>query len=148
MCGVTSFWLRWHHCERGRYPKWHISHCVWTSEGTSYLFYICFTFVLLVSFCLTPPVWLITFHQSHNLFLQPKTPGTSTSFVQSQDQYLTLLFISSSFVFISHLTNFLSYSVFMFVACFFCLTLSLRKNLLGSKRQANNHYFAFILQVL
>ena len=29
------------------------------------------------------------------------------------------LFLSSSFVFISHLTNFLSYSVFMFVACLF-----------------------------
>ena len=30
-----------------------------------------------------------------------------------------LLFISSPFAFISHLTNFLSYSVFMFVACLF-----------------------------
>ena len=30
-----------------------------------------------------------------------------------------LLLVSSSFVFISHLTNFLSYSVFMYVACFF-----------------------------
>ena len=36
-----------------------------------------------------------------------------------QGQRLTLLFVSSSFVFISHLTNFLSYSVFMFVACLF-----------------------------
>ena len=41
------------------------------------------------------------------------------SFVWSQGQHLTLLFLSSSFVFISHLTNFLSYSVFMFVACLF-----------------------------
>ena len=32
----------------------------------------------------------------------------------THDQYLTLLFISSSFVFISHLTNFLSYSVFAY----------------------------------
>ena len=51
------------------------------------------------------------------------TPGTSIhyliSFVWSQGQRLTLLFVSSSFVFISHLTNFLSYSVFMFVACLF-----------------------------
>ena len=60
----------------------------------------------------------------------------------------TLLFISSSFVFISHLTNFLSYSMFMYVACFFCLTLPLRKNLLDSKRKAINIYLAFILQVL
>ena len=59
------------------------------------------------------------------------------SFVWSQNQYLTLLFISS-FVFISHLTNFLSYSVFTYVPCFFCLTLTLRKNLLGSKRKAIN----------
>ena len=41
------------------------------------------------------------------------------SFVWSQDQHLTPLFQSSSFVFISHLTNMLSYSVFMFVACLF-----------------------------
>ena len=41
------------------------------------------------------------------------------SFVWSQDQLLTLRFLYSSFVFISHLTNFLSYSVFMFVACLF-----------------------------
>ena len=63
----------------------------------------------------------------------------------SQGQRLTLLFVSSSFVFISHLTNFLSYSVFMFVAyvCF-CVTLPLRKNLLGSKRKAINIYFAEI----
>ena len=40
---------------------------------------------------------------------------------------LTLLFISSSFVFISHLTNFLSYSMSMYVACFFCLTLPLKR---------------------
>ena len=33
------------------------------------------------------------------------------SFVWSQDQLLTLLFLFSSFVFISHLTNFLSYGV-------------------------------------
>ena len=58
-------------------------------------------------------------------------------FVQCQDQYLTLLFISS-FVLISHLTNFLSYSMFMYVACFFCLTLPLRKNLLGQKHKAIN----------
>ena len=31
----------------------------------------------------------------------------------------------------------------MYVACFFCLTFLLRKNLLGSKRKANNIYFVF-----
>ena len=56
--------------------------------------------------------------------------------------YLTLLFISSSFAFISHLTNFLSYTVFMYITCSFCLTLPLRKNLLGSKR---NWPLTFIL---
>ena len=55
-----------------------------------------------------------------------------------------MLFISSSFVFISHLTNFLSYSVFMFVACFFCLTLPLRKNL---ARFENVRPFSFILHL-
>ena len=54
----------------------------------------------------------------------------------------------SSFVFISHLTNFLSCSVFVYVAFFSCLTLPLRKNLRGSKRKGINIYFAFILQVL
>ena len=44
---------------------------------------------------------------------------------------------------ISHLTNFPSFSVFMYVACFFCLTLPLRKNLLSPKRNAINIYFAF-----
>ena len=38
--------------------------------------------------------------------------------------------------------------MFMYVACFFCLTLPLRKNLQGSIREAINIYFAFILQVL
>ena len=32
----------------------------------------------------------------------------------------------------------------MYVACFVCLTLPLRKNLLGWKRKANNIYFALI----
>ena len=64
------------------------------------------------------------------------------TFVRSQD--LTLLF-TSSFVFISHLTNFPSFSVFMYVAWFFfCLTLPLRKNLLGSKRKP----LTFILQYI
>ena len=34
--------------------------------------------------------------------------------------------------------------MFMYVACFFCLTLPLRKNLLGSKRKAINIYFALL----
>ena len=34
-------------------------------------------------------------------------------------KFPTLLFIPSSFMFISHLTNFLSNGVFMYVACFF-----------------------------
>ena len=42
---------------------------------------------------------------------------------------------------------FVSCSMFIYVACFFCLTFLLRKNLLGSKRKAINIYFAFILQV-
>ena len=33
----------------------------------------------------------------------------------------------------------------MYVACFFCLTLPLRKNLLGSKRKAINIYFGCIV---
>ena len=40
------------------------------------------------------------------------------SFVRSLDQYLTLLFISLSFVFISHLTNFCSLLCFCtYVVC-------------------------------
>ena len=67
----------------------------------------------------------------------------------SQGQRLTLLFLSSSFVFISHLTNFLSYSVFMFVACLFLCHFAFEKEpAIGSKRKAINIYFAFILQVL
>ena len=56
--------------------------------------------------------------------------------------------VISAFVFLSHLTkccSLLFKSVCMFV---YRLTLPLRKNLLGSKRKANNYYFAFILQVL
>ena len=58
-----------------------------------HLFYICFAW----SICL-----FILLH----LFFQPKTPGTSIHafFVRSQDHYMTLLFISSSFVVLSHLT--------------------------------------------
>ena len=50
-----------------------------------------------------------------------------------------------------HTYNFLCYFMFMWADVawvFFCLTLPLRKNLLGSKHKAYNIYFAFILQVL
>ena len=77
------------------------------------------------------------------LFFQPKTHGTSIQlhphFVQSKDQYLTLFFISYSSVFISHLARLLL-TLTVHVCCF---TLTLRKNLLGSKRKANNIYFDY-----
>ena len=33
--------------------------------------------------------------------------------------------------------------MYIYAACFFCLILPFRKNLLGSKRKASNIYFAF-----
>ena len=63
------------------------------------------------------------------------------SFVWSQGQPLTLLFLSSSFVFISHLTNFLSYSVFMFVACLFLCHFAFEKQPARFERKAINIYF-------
>ena len=111
--------------------------------------YIYFTSVLRVSlsvgFVLHPLSDSLLF-TNLIIFLQSKTPGTY--FVRSQVQNPTLLFTSSSVVFISHLTNLLSYSMFMYVAFFSCLTLPLRKNRLGSKCKANNICFAFIPQVL
>ena len=86
-------------------------------------FYICSTFVLFVSlfvsFVLHPLsdslLLIITSSSINSWYLYSHL----ISFVWSQGQLLTLLFLSSSFVFISHLTNFLSYCVFMFVACLF-----------------------------
>ena len=107
-------------------------------------FYICSTFVLFVSlfvsFVLHPLsdslLFIIISSSINSWYLYSHL----ISFVWSQGQRLTLFFLSSSFVFISHLTNFLSYSVFMSVACLFLC--HLRKNLLGSKRKAINIYFA------
>ena len=72
------------------------------------IFYIYFT-------CIFTFVLIITSSSINSWYLYSHL----ISFVWSQDQHLTLLFLSSSSVFISHLTNFLSYSVFMFVACLF-----------------------------
>ena len=44
--------------------------------------------------------------------------------------------------------NWIEQCVYVCSLFFFCLTLPLRKNLLGLKRKAINIYFAFILQVL
>ena len=86
-------------------------------------FYICSTFVLFVSlfvsFVLHPLsdslLFIILSSSINSWYLY----SLLISFVWSQGLLLTLLFLSSSFVFISHLTNFLSYSAFMFVACLF-----------------------------
>ena len=81
-------------------------------------FYICSTFVLFVSLFVS----FVLHPLSDSLLLNLMITSSSInswylyshliSFVWSQDQHLTLLLLSSSFVFISHLTNFLSYSVF------------------------------------
>ena len=90
-----------------------------------HLFYICSTFILFVSlfvsFVLHPLsdslLFIIISSSINSWYLYSHL----ISFVWSQGQCLTLLFLSSSFVFISHLTNFLSYPPpwFMFVACLF-----------------------------
>ena len=86
-------------------------------------FYICSTFVLFVSLFVS----FVLHHFLTHCFLIITSSSINSwylyshliSFVWSQGQHLTPFFLSSSFVFISHLTNFLSYSVFMFVACLF-----------------------------
>ena len=106
-------------------------------------FSICSTFVLFVSlfvsFVLHPLsdslLFIIISSSINSWYLYSHL----ISFVWSQGQRLTLLFLSSSFVFISHLTNFLSYSVFMFVACLFPCHFAFEK---GSKRKTINIYFA------
>ena len=66
------------------------------------------------------------------------------SFVWSQGQHLTLPFCIFFFVFISHLTNFLSYSVFMFVACLFLCHFAFEKE---PARVRNVRPLTFILQL-
>ena len=84
-------------------------------------------------FCFTPTSSSINFWYLYSHLI---------SFVWSQDQLLTLLFLSSSFVFISHLTNFLSYSVFMFVACLFLSHFAFEKEPARFESKAINIYFA------
>ena len=117
-----------------------------------HLFYICFTFALLVSLfvCFTPLSDSLLF--TNLIFPLPAKNSLylylfmcNSSFVRSQDQYLTLLFVPFSFVFISHLTNVCS--LLCYVYMYVCLY-SVQLAWLGSKRNANNHYVAIIVQVL
>ena len=90
------------------------------SHEKSFIFtFVLHLFCLFVSFVLHPLsdslLFIIISSSINSWYLYSHL----ISFVWSQGQHLTLLFLSSSFVFISHLTNFLSYSVFMFVACLF-----------------------------
>ena len=102
--GVTAIILTYH-------PH-HAKLQVLPNSNNNY-FYICSTFVLFVSlfvsFVLHPLsdwlLFIITSSSINSWYLYSHL----ISFVWSQGQLLTLLFLSSSsFVFISHLTNFLS----------------------------------------
>ena len=90
--------------------------CVWFRENTSHFTctFVLHLFCLLVClFCYTFPEFFIFTNplfssSSLNLLfsLYPYLFMFNPSFVWSQDQYLTVLLVLCSFVFLSHLTNF------------------------------------------
>ena len=136
---------------------------LWKGMTNSIFFFIhrLFTFILHNLFCLSvllfSPCRTPSFSPILRFLLSALIPCSSLyihlftfnlSFVRSQDQCMTLLLVSCSFVFLSHLTNFCLLLRLSLCSWLCMVHFALRKNLLGSKRKTNNYYFAFILQVL